>query len=98
MSRVSVGQSSEAEGSRGTDWSLDALHRISPRLYLGMGSGRFSSSDNVSSTFLATAAATTLSSKITSTLVLGRIDLSASGNSALYAIAGVGWVKNTLTI
>jgi opacity protein-like surface antigen len=89
--------STEQDGLRGTSWSLDALHQTSDRFYLGFGFGHFASAVNNSTTFLANTT-TTISSWKTSSLLLGRLDLSKTNHFVTYAIAGLGWVKNSLNV
>jgi len=89
--------SSEQDGLRGSYWSLDALHHASDRFYLGFGTGHFSSADNNSSTFAAHTNST-ISSHKTPLMILGRMDFGAESHFVPYAIVGLGWVKNSLTV
>jgi opacity protein-like surface antigen len=94
---VQADGSADQEGTQGAEWSADFLHKAANHFYLGVGGGEFHSGDNVSGTFVSNAN-TTISSKMTSILALGRIDLSPNPKLVTYAIAGLGWVKNTLSV
>ena len=97
LASIQAQGSTEQDGLRGSFWSADALHHVSNQLYLGMGIGHFHSADNNSSTFIANTLST-ISSQKTSTLLLGRMDLVPGTRITPYAIAGLGWVKNSLTV
>ena len=94
---IQAQNASEQNGLRGSLWSLDALHPISDDAYLGMGIGHFGSKDNNSAAFIP-GSVTTISSSKTSTLLLGRKDLLQGYRFVPYAIAGIGWVKNSLKV
>ncbi len=97
LSSIQAGGSSDRAGSRGTNWSADFLHQNGPRSYAGLGGGQFRSNDNVSETFLPNASST-ITSKITSILLLTRVDLPSQSRMVIYVIAGLGWARNSLTI
>lgn len=96
-SSIQAGGSSDRPGARGTEWSADILHQAAPRVYWGIGGGQFRSNDNVSQTFVPNAVST-LSSKATSILILARTDLPSRTKIVPYFIAGVGWVRNSLSV
>ncbi len=96
-SDAGVGQTNDRVGSRGTDWKVEALHKTGPRSYLGIGFGRFRSNQNTSTTFISNSTSL-LSSKISSTFLLGRVDLLAAPSYSIYGIAGIGLVRNSLHI
>jgi opacity protein-like surface antigen len=95
---IQANGSTEQDGLRGTSWSFDALHQASEYFYLGFGFGDFSSADNNSTTFIPGNTVSTIDSQKTSTLILGRMNLGASSHFLPYAIAGLGWVKNSMTV
>jgi opacity protein-like surface antigen len=97
LGSVQAQGSTEQDGLRGSCWNADALHHVSDRFYIGMGFGQFRSADNNSTTFMANSIAT-ISSRKTSTLLLGRMDLTTTSHFVTYAIAGLGWVQNSLTV
>ena len=97
LSYVQAGGSSDHLGSRGTEWSADFLHQNSARTYVGIGGGQFRSNDNVSETFVPNSSAT-LSSRTSTILLLTRADLSSRSKMVIYALAGIGWAKNSLQI
>jgi len=97
LGSVQAQGSTEQDGLRGTSWSADGLHHVSNSFYLGFGFGHFSSEDNQSSTFILNKVST-VSSKKTSSLLLGRMDFGANARFVPYAIAGLGWVQNSLTV
>ena len=96
-SSIQAQGSSENIGSRGTDWSADIFHQVGPRVYWGLGGGIFRSNDRASATFIPSAT-TTLTSKATSILVLSRTDLGNQAKFVPYLIAGIGWVRNSLSV
>jgi opacity protein-like surface antigen len=97
VSSIQAGGSSDRDGSRGTDWSADFLHLAGPQYYFGVGGGQFRSNDNVSETFVPNAN-TTIRSKVSSILLLSRTDLPSQTKMVPYFIAGIGWVKNSLSV
>jgi opacity protein-like surface antigen len=97
LSSIQAGGSSDRDGSRGTEWSADFLHQVGRQVYVGLGGGHFKSNDNVSETFVSNAESTIVS-RMTSVFVLGRADLAPPSNLVPYFIAGVGWVRNSLTV
>ncbi len=97
ISSIQAGGSSDTAGSRGTNWSADLMHRVGPRSYLGIGGGQFRSNDNVSQTFVPNSNST-LSSRSSSVLLLTRVDIPARSKMIPYALAGIGWGRNTLTV
>jgi len=97
LSTIQAGGSSDREGARGTDWSADFLHQAGPQVYWGIGGGHFRSDDNVSQTFVSNANSM-ITSKTTSVLLLSRVDLAPPSRMVPYAIAGIGWVRNTLSV
>ena len=97
LNSIQAQGSAERDGLRGTFWTFDALHKVSDRFYFGVGIGHFTSADNNSSTFVANSEST-LDSRKTSSLLLGRMDLIPGGRWVPYLIAGAGWVKNSLTV
>ena len=97
LSSVQANGSSDRAGSQGTVWSADILHFMGNQFYLGLGGGQFRSGDNVSQTFVPNANST-LSSTSSSILILSRQDVSVNQRFVTYLVAGIGWVKNTLTI
>jgi len=96
-SSVQAGNGSDQEGSQGAEWSADFLHLAANHFYVGVGGGEFHSGDNVSGTVVPNVNST-ISCKMTSILGLARIDLSPSPKLMTYAIAGIGWVRNSLMI
>ena len=97
LSSIQAGGSSDREGSRGTDWSADFFHAAGPQVYWGIGGGHFRSNDNVSQTFVPNADST-ITSKTTSILILTRADLAPPARTVPYVIAGIGWVRNSLSV
>lgn len=97
QSAAQAGSLFQEDGSRGESWSADILHRMGRQLSIGIGGGQFSSDDNTSTSFIPNAAST-VSSKMTSILLLGRLDLSPNPKFIPYVIAGIGWVRNSLTV
>src|SRR5258706_9459148 len=97
LSSIQAGGSSERAGSRGTEWSADILHSSGSRSYIGLGGGQFRSNDNVSQTFVPNTTST-ISSKVSSVLLLTRVDFPSQSRTVLYAIAGLGWARNSLTL
>jgi opacity protein-like surface antigen len=97
LSSIQAGGSSDRAGSRGTAWSANFLHQAGPRYYVGLGGGQFRSNDNVSGTFVPNTPST-ISSKITSILILTRVDIPSQSRLTPYVIAGIGWARNSLTV
>jgi len=97
LNSIQAQGSAERDGLRGSFWAFDAMHHISNQLYLGVGIGHFTSADNNSATFIPNANSI-IDSRKTSSLLLGRMDLIPGGRWVPYAIAGAGWVKNSLTV
>src|SRR5258708_148887 len=97
QSSLQAGGSSERAGSRGTDWSVDSLHHYNDRTSFGFGGGQFRSNDHVSETFIPNTSST-ISSKITSILILSKVDFPSQSKMTLYVIAGIGWSKNSILI
>jgi len=85
------------EGPRGPEWSADFLHESSERVYVGIGGGHFHSGDEVSQTLVPNTDAT-FSTRMTSILALGRLDLSSNPKLMPYAIVGIGWVRYSLVV
>ena len=97
LSSVQAGGSSEKQGAKGDAWSADFLHQAGPNVYFGLGGGQFRSHDHVSETF-ASNALSTITSKTTTIFFLTRTDLGPPARMVPYLIAGIGWVKNTLSV
>jgi opacity protein-like surface antigen len=96
-SSIQATGSSDLNGASGQAWSFDAFHLVSPQVYLGLSTGHFSAGDNTSLTFVPNTT-TTISSKVTSSLILGRLDLTPGGKAVPYLIGGIGWAKNSIVV
>jgi len=97
QSAARAGNLFQEDGSQGLNWSADFLHKIARQVSIGIGGGHFSSGDNTETTFVPNTSST-VSSKMTSILALGRLDLTSSAKFVPYVIAGIGWARNSLTV
>lgn len=97
LSSIQAGASSDLAGSRGTEWSADLLHPTAGSFYLGLGGGMLRSNDNQTDTFVP-GAHSTITSRRSSIMVLSRTDLGPPSKMVPYLIAGIGWVRNSLTV
>jgi opacity protein-like surface antigen len=94
---VDLGYGSSQEGSRGTEWSADFLHKTANHVYFGVGGSEFRSKDTVNGSLVPGTTSVTRS-KMSSIMGLVRADLNGTPKAQTYLIGGLGWVKHSLSI